>query len=98
MKRLPWLPVLLALLLAGVAAAQEQPVVLKAGLLLDGSGQALRNTRVVIQGGKIVGIDPWAEGVTYDLSGLTLLPGWIDTHVHITYHFGPSGRAFEKHP
>ncbi len=54
MKRLRGLPVLLALLLAAFAAAQEQPVVLKAGRLLDGSGQALRDTRVVIQGGKIV--------------------------------------------
>ncbi len=80
MKRLPWLPILLTLLLASFAAAQEQPVVLKAGLLLDGSGQVLRNTRVVIQGAKIAKIDPWAEGVNYDLSGLTLLPGWIDTH------------------
>ncbi len=34
--------------------------------------------------------------MTYDLSRLTLLPGWIDTHVHITYHFGSTGRAFEK--
>ncbi len=87
---------LLTLLLGISAAAQEQPVVLKVGVLLDGSGRVLRNTRIVIQGSKILKIDPQAQGATYDLSRLTVLPGWIDAHVHITYHFGPHGQAFEK--
>ncbi len=87
---------LLALLLVTGAAAQEQPAVLKVGVLLDGSGRVMRNTRIVIQGSRILKIDPQARGVTYDLSRLTLLPGWIDAHVHITYHFGPHGQAFEK--
>jgi imidazolonepropionase-like amidohydrolase len=30
--------------------------------------------------------------VTYDLRGLTVLPGWIDAHVHITWSFGPDGK------
>jgi imidazolonepropionase-like amidohydrolase len=30
--------------------------------------------------------------VTHDLSKYTLLPGFIDTHVHILWHFGPDGR------
>ena len=30
---------------------------------------------------------------TYDLRGLTLLPGLIDTHVHLDTHFGKDGRA-----
>jgi len=30
---------------------------------------------------------------TYDLRGLTLLPGLIDTHVHLDTHFGRDGRA-----
>ncbi len=87
---------LLTLLLGISAAAQEQPVVLKVGLLLDGSGRVLRNTCIVIQASKIFKIDPQAQGATYDLSRLTVLPGWIDAHVHITYHFGPHGQAFEK--
>jgi imidazolonepropionase-like amidohydrolase len=28
----------------------------------------------------------------YDLRGLTVLPGWIDAHVHITWSFGPDGK------
>jgi imidazolonepropionase-like amidohydrolase len=30
---------------------------------------------------------------TYDLRGLTLLPGGIDTHVHISWHFDPDGKT-----
>ena len=30
--------------------------------------------------------------VDYDLRGLTVLPGWIDAHVHITWSFGPDGK------
>ena len=28
----------------------------------------------------------------YDLTALTVTPGWIDTHSHIGYHFGDDGR------
>ena len=28
-----------------------------------------------------------------DLSGMTLLPGLIDTHVHIDWHFDADGRT-----
>src|SRR5256885_883915 len=30
--------------------------------------------------------------VDYDLRGLTLLPGWIDAHAHITWNFGKDGK------
>jgi imidazolonepropionase-like amidohydrolase len=90
-----------ALWLALAAAAQEKPVVqtsdgaivIAAGTVLDGHGGVLHQTRIVVEGGKIVRIDPAAAPVTYNLQGLTVLPGWIDCHVHITYHFGPNGRA-----
>lgn len=61
-------------------------------MLLDGKGNALRNTRVVIEGSKIVAIDPNAGPVDYDLRGLTVLPGWIDGHVHITWGFDKNGK------
>jgi imidazolonepropionase-like amidohydrolase len=40
-----------------------------------------------VQGSKIVAIDSAASPVDYDLRGATLMPGWIDTHVHINWHF-----------
>jgi imidazolonepropionase-like amidohydrolase len=43
------------------------------------------------QGSKIIALDPKAGPVDYDLRGLTVLPGWIDAHVHITWSFGPDG-------
>jgi imidazolonepropionase-like amidohydrolase len=33
-----------------------------------------------------------AEPITYDFSNLTVMPGWIDIHVHIDWHFGLDGK------
>src|SRR5438132_9608254 len=71
---------------------QHQRIVIAASTILDGKGRVLRNTRIVIEGSKIVSIDPKAGPVDYDLRGLTVLPGWIDAHVHITWSFGPDGK------
>lgn len=82
------------LMLAPAAArAQEQPIVIRVSQAFDGRGNVLRDTAIVVQNGKIVRVDPQAAGTTYDLRGLTVMPGWIDTHVHLTAHFGPNGRA-----
>lgn len=73
-------------------APQSKPIVIAASTVFDGKGHVLRNTRIVVEGAKIVRIDPNAGPVDYDLRGLTVLPGWIDAHVHITWSFGPDGR------
>jgi imidazolonepropionase-like amidohydrolase len=73
-------------------AASGKRMVIAASLVLDGRGRLLRDTRIVIEGGKIVAINPNAEPVDYDLRGLTVMPGWIDAHVHITWSFGPDGK------
>jgi len=80
---------------AGVSSptpAQGNRIVIAASALFDGKGRVLRNTRIVIEGSKIVAIDPKAGPVDYDLRGLTVLPGWIDAHVHITWFFGKDGK------
>jgi imidazolonepropionase-like amidohydrolase len=57
---------------------------------------------IVVEGGKITRVSPnakdqrIAEAAFYDLSNLTVLPGWIDLHDHITWHFGPNGRIEDK--
>src|SRR5256884_7685767 len=67
-------------------------IVIAASTVLDGKGNVIHNTRIVIEGSKIVRIDPKAGPVDYDLRGLTVLPGWIDAHVHITWSFGKDGK------
>jgi imidazolonepropionase-like amidohydrolase len=72
--------------------AQSKRLVIAASAVFDGKGRVLRNTRIVVEGEKIVAIDPQAGPVDYDLRGLTVLPGWIDAHVHITSIFGKDGK------
>jgi len=62
-------------------------IVIAATTLLDGNGNVIKNTHIVIVGSKIVEINPQAGPVDYDLHDLTVLPGWIDSHVHITSSF-----------
>src|SRR6267378_2235810 len=70
----------------------QKYIVIAASTVLDGRGGVLRDTRIVIEGSKIVALytkDRFKVGpVDYDLRGLTVLPGWIDAHVHITWSFG----------
>jgi imidazolonepropionase-like amidohydrolase len=74
------------------ATTQPKRIVIAANTLLDGRGHVLKNTRVVIEGDKIVAIDPNASPIDYDLRNLTVLPGWIDAHVHITWSFDSNGK------
>ena len=72
--------------------APNGPITIRAGLLIDGTGQTLTNRRIFVSDGKIDRIDGLRGAVTYDLSEFTLMPGWIDTHVHLTSHFDPDGK------
>ena len=72
--------------------ARGKRIVIAASTALDGKGRVLRDTRIVVEGSKIVAIDPKAAPVDYDLRGLTVLPGWIDAHVHIAWSFGKDGK------
>jgi imidazolonepropionase-like amidohydrolase len=92
----PRLLAVLCLFISAIAGAQTSPIVLQVSTLLDGRGNVLHNTRIVVEQGKIARIDPSAAPVTYNLSGLTVLPGWIDTHVHLDWHFGPNGKLGDK--
>lgn len=101
MTRSPRLVLCFLAVLAGNALAQQsvtparprnKRIVIAASTVLDGKGRVLRNTRIVIEGSRIVAIDRKAGPVDYDLRGLTVLPGWIDAHVHITWSFGKDGK------
>jgi imidazolonepropionase-like amidohydrolase len=77
---------------ASAQTSQSQRIVIAAGTVLDGKGNVLHDTRIVIEGSKVVALDPKAAPVDYDLRGLTVMPGWIDAHVHITWSFGKDGK------
>jgi imidazolonepropionase-like amidohydrolase len=90
-----WGPTAVTLVLMSFALmAQDHPVVLKVSTAYDGKGKTIHNTTILVEGSKIVRIGGAAPAgaETYDLTALTVTPGWIDTHSHIGYHFGDDGR------
>src|SRR3954469_13146247 len=90
--------VLLSIVLLCSAAAvltgaqASKPVTIRVGKLIDGRGGVQQNVVVRVDGGKIASLGKGNGPVTYDLSKYTLLPGFIDMHVHILWHFGKDGR------
>jgi len=92
MLRLHRLIVLLLLVIAVPGAhAIEDTRYIKAGALIDVvRGITLQNQVIVVQGDSIVRTGPAADidipqgAATIDLSGLTVLPGLIDMHDHLT--------------
>jgi imidazolonepropionase-like amidohydrolase len=86
----------LGLGLASRVAAQEPVTVVRAARVLDGTGRTIPNATVIIRGSRIVSVGPNASvpagARVYDLSTLTLLPGLIDAHDHLVWHFNPQGR------
>jgi imidazolonepropionase-like amidohydrolase len=67
-------------------------ITVRAARVIDGRGQTASNQTVSVRGSKIDRVESSSGAVTHDLGQLTLLPGFIDTHVHIGWHFGPDGR------
>ncbi len=70
------------------AAAAPAAVAIRAGTLLDGTGAApVRNAVIVIRGERIeaagAGVAIPRGAAVIDLSGYTVLPGFIDAHVHL---------------
>jgi imidazolonepropionase-like amidohydrolase len=78
---------------AAVLSAQDQSIRIRAATIVDGTGKVLRNATVVVQGSKITSIDTGNSGAaTYNLGQLTVIPGMIDVHAHVAWHFDKDGR------
>jgi imidazolonepropionase-like amidohydrolase len=86
--------VLLAVLIAPVAlSSQDQTVRIRAAKVLDGTGKVLSNVTITVQGSKITSIGPdSSSAATYNLGTLTVIPGMIDVHAHVGWHFDKDGR------
>lgn len=83
----------LCLLVLAAASAFAGPIVLKVGTLFDGAGGVQKNVFITVNATKITSIDHQvSQPVTIDLTHYTLLPGWIDTHIHLDWHFGKDGK------
>jgi imidazolonepropionase-like amidohydrolase len=80
---------------ASPVVAQQGEVTIRASRVIDGKGHELDNARVVIRGSKIVAVDHGQEA-TYNLEGMTLLPGFIDAHQHIVWYFNRQGRLHRR--
>src|SRR6185295_4021809 len=78
---------------AATLSAQDQAIRIRAATILDGTGKVLRNATLVVQGSKITAIDTGNAGpASYNLGQLTVLPGMIDVHAHVAWHFDKDGR------
>jgi len=77
-----------ALAQAPVQSADTGTIVLRAARLIDGTGAApVANPVVVVRGGRIVSVERAGSGPAgarvLDLGDATLMPGFIDAHVHL---------------
>ena len=76
-------------------AVDDGTVVLTADRVLDGRGGVLENHGVVVRDGRIVAVAAATDlpaGERHDFPGGTILPGLIDTHVHLSWHFDEDGK------
>ncbi|MFL6439653.1 MAG: amidohydrolase family protein [Terriglobales bacterium] len=90
--------VLTLLLFSSFVLAQRGPIRISAAKAFDGRGRVLDHVCIEVRDDKIASIQQakCQPEATFDLTGFTVLPGWIDSHVHITWHFGPNGHFGEK--
>jgi imidazolonepropionase-like amidohydrolase len=80
-----------------LVVAQGPAIRIHAATVLDGTGRTLRNATVVVQGSKITAVETGTPAnATYNLGQVTVLPGMIDVHSHIGWHFGRDGRYADR--
>src|SRR5579872_5375476 len=85
------------LLYCGLALAQDRVIVLRAARLYDGKSDRLISPAVVmVSGGKIlsagVALSIPGQAEIIDLGDVTLMPGFIDAHTHLSHPYYPDFR------
>src|SRR5438552_1383656 len=108
-RSLALIPVTLGFVAATVAAqgapapAPRPPILIKAGRLIDGrSDQVQTNVGILIDGERIRAVGPLAQvqaqaqnATVIDLSQMTVLPGFIDTHTHRLLQGDPTSESYD---
>lgn len=84
------------LLSASLFAQSAKVVAIKAGRVLDvRTGQMVANATILIEGERITAVGPNvavpAGAEVVDLKNMTILPGLIDSHTHLTFSPGIGG-------
>jgi imidazolonepropionase-like amidohydrolase len=70
-------------------------MLLRAGRIIDGTGRVITSTDIVVSNGRITALRPSTGPLpanAIDLRSRTVLPGLIDTHVHMSWYVTARGR------
>ena len=76
-----------------------EDLIIRGGLVIDGSGAAGVRADVAVSGGRITGIGDYsgaAAGEILDAEGLAVAPGFIDAHAHSDTAFLPDSSGASK--
>jgi imidazolonepropionase-like amidohydrolase len=78
-----------------IAPPSAAPITIHAARLIDGRGHTLDDVLVTVHSGRIERVQPnigaQGRGATYELGSATLLPGFIDAHVHPGWYINREG-------
>ena len=83
------------------ATLRDQDILLKGGLIVDGSGGAPYTAHLLIRGGSVARITPRpvrTPGVVIDCSQKVVAPGFIDAHSHLDWYVPLKGHDELKYP
>ncbi len=87
--------------MARTAASRDQDILLKGGLIVDGTGTAPYPAHLLIRAGKVQRISRKplrTTGIVIDCAGRVVAPGFIDAHSHLDWHIGIKGHDELKYP
>ena len=85
------------------AAPRSDAVVVLCDRFFDGHSIVSGPARIWIENGRVARIEkggapPGQTLRAYDLAGLTVLPGLIDLHAHVAWHFNAAGKLHTEDP